>query len=112
MEVFLVVSLIAPAYFFGPVPSFYIANSVLRVSRFAGATGILASIGLWELIQVAQGREFLSLWTRFHPGSSITAMFLFLGWLIGCNGYFLHAGIWDKPGQQRSDVDLLNLEPV
>ncbi len=61
MEVFLVVALIAPVYFFGPVPTFTIAGNVIRASRFAGATGVFAAIGLWELIQVAQGREFLSL---------------------------------------------------
>jgi hypothetical protein len=121
MEVFLIVALIAPAYFFGPyeqeqykteAPTFYMAGNHIRASRVAGAAGILAFIGLWELIQVSQGREFLSLWSRLHAGTAITAMFLLLGWLVGRNGYFLYAGVWDRPGQQMSDIDLLNLDHI
>ena len=39
-------------------------------------------------------------------------MFLWLGWLIGRIGYFSSAGIWDRPGPQRSDIDLLKLENI
>lgn len=39
-------------------------------------------------------------------------MFLLLGWLIGRNGYFLYAGVWDRSGEQRSDIDLLNLDHI
>lgn len=121
IEVFLVAALIAPAFFFGPydhqqyeteVQSLLIARNVIRTSRFAGAAGVLAFIGLWEAIQVSQGREFLSLWTRLHEGSSITAMFLWLGWLVGRSSYFLFMGIWDRPNPQRSDIDFLNLENI
>jgi hypothetical protein len=119
-EVFLVAVLIAPAYFFGPYNhlcenefrKFYMARDVIRTSRFAGAASVLVFMGFWELIQVSQGRDFLSLWTRLHAGSSITAMFLWSGWLIGRLGYFVYAGIWDRPGPQRSDIDLLNLANV
>lgn len=118
MEVFLVVVLIAPAYFFGPydhkqyeteVKTFYIALAVIRNSRFAGAVGILVSIGLWELIQVSQGENSIDTWTRLHGGSAVSAMFLLLGWI---SGYFLSAGIWNRPGPQTSDIDLLNLENI
>lgn len=121
MEVFLVTALIAPAYFFGPydrlqveteVRTFYVARDVIRTSRFAGAAGVLAFVGLWGLIQVSQGRDFLSLWSHLHGGSSFTVMFLWLGWLIGRSSYFMFAGIWDRPGPQRSDIDLLNLENI
>jgi hypothetical protein len=120
LVVLLVAALIAPAYFFGPYNhlhetefrKFFIARNVIRTSRFAGAAGVLVFIGLWELIQVSQGRDFLSLWTHLHAGSSITAMFLWLGWLIGRIGYFSSAGIWDRPGPQRSDIDLLKLENI
>ena len=121
MELFLVTTLIAPAYFFGPfdhlqheseVRRFYITRAAIRTSRLAGAVGVLASIALWESIQVSQGRDFLSLWTRLHPGSSITFMFLWFGWLIGRMSYFLNVGVWDIPGSQRPDIDLLNLESV
>jgi hypothetical protein len=117
--VFLVALLIAPVFFFGSddhqryeAQSFSIARKVIQTSRFAGVAGVLAFIGLWEVIQVSQGREFLSLWTRLHPGSSITVMFLWIGWLVGRSGYFLSAGIWDTPGLQRSDIDVLNLEEL
>jgi hypothetical protein len=118
--VLLVAALIAPAYFFGRsnylhktgFGKLYIASNVIRTSRFAGAAGVLLFIGLWELIQVSQGREFLSQWTGLYAGSSIAAMFLWAGWLVGRIGYFLFAGVWDRPGPQRSDIDLLNLENI
>jgi len=121
MEVFLVVVLIAPAYFFGPydhkqyeteVKTFYIALAVIRNSRFAGAVGILVSIGLWELIQVSQGENSMDTWIRLDGGSAVLPMFLLLGWISGRSGYFLSAGIWNRPGPQKSDIDLLNLENI
>lgn len=117
--VFLVALLVAPVFFFGSsdhqsyeVQSFSIAREIVKNSRFAGVAGMLAFVGLWEVIQVSQGREFLSLWTRLHPGTSITVMFLWIGWLAGRSGYFLSAGIWDTPGLQESDIDVLNLEKL
>jgi hypothetical protein len=120
MGVFLVAVLIAPVIFFGPYnhldetefQKFYLTRNVIRTSRFAGAAGVLVFIGLWELIQVSQGRDFLSIWVRLYAGSSITAMFLWSGWLVGRIGYFLSVGIWDRPGPERSDVDLLDLEDI
>ncbi len=35
-----------------------------------------------------------------------------MGWICGRFGYFISAGIWDKPGPQRSEIDLLNLEDL
>ena len=116
---FITWALMVPAYFFGPfdrqqykteVRSFYIPRNVIRVSRFAGAAGVLACVGLWELLMVAQGRDFVTTWIRFYDNSATTALFLLLGWFGGRFGYFVFAGIWDKPGPQRSDIDLLNLE--
>jgi hypothetical protein len=121
IEVFLVATLLAPVYFFAPydhqehetkVQPFSIPRNIIRISRLAGLVGVLVFMGLWEIIQVSQGRDFLSLWTRIHPGSPITAMFLYSGWLIGRSGYFLFAGIWEEPLPQRSDVDLLDLEKI
>ncbi len=118
---FLVFVLITPAYFFGPfdrqnykteVRAFYIPRTVIRRSRFAGAAGLLAFVGLWELLLVLQGHTLFSPWTRLHDGTAATSLFLLLGWISGRFGYFLFAGIWDKPGPQRSDIDLLNLENI
>ena len=118
---FLVFFLIGPAYFFGPfdrqhyeteVRTFYVRRNVIRVSRFAGAAGVLAFAGLWELLMVFQGRDLVTLWIRLHDASATMALLLLLGWVIGRNMYFLSAGIWDKPGPQRSDIDLLNLEEL
>ena len=119
IELFLVVVLIAPAYFFDRQDqqpgetenqSFFVSRDAVRTSRFAGASGFLVSVGLWELIQVAQGKDFLSNWTSLHGGTSITAIFLLLGWLAGRSSYFLSIGIWDKPTPERDSIDLLNLE--
>ncbi len=118
---FLVLVLIAPAYFFGPfdrqhhereIRAFYIPRNLIRVSRFAGAAGILAFVGFWELIMVLQGHTLVSPWIRLHDGSAVTPLFLLLGWFGGRSIYFVYAGIWDKPGPQRSDIDLLNLEDI
>ncbi len=118
---FLVLFLIVPAYFFGPfdrqqyeteVRTFYIPCNVIRVSRFAGAAGVLAFVGVWELLLVLQGHTLVSPWIRLHDGSAATALFLLLGWLFGRFGYFIFAGIWDKPGPQRSNIDLLNLDDI
>ncbi len=118
---FLVFVLIVPAFFFGPfdrqqyeteVRTFYIPRNVIRVSRLAGAAGVLAFIGLWELIQVFEGEDLLTPWIRLHEDSATTTLLLLLGWISGRFGYFLFAGIWDKPGPQRSDIDLLNLENI
>jgi hypothetical protein len=121
MEVFLVVVLIAPAYFFGrydhkqyesEVRAFSIDIAVIRNSRFAGAAGILVSIGLWELIQVSQGENSIDTWIRLHGGTAVSAMFLLLGWISGRTSYFMSAGIWNRPGPKTSDIDLLNLEKL
>jgi hypothetical protein len=121
IEVFLVAVLIAPAYFFDRQDqqhsetenqSSFVNRDAIRTSRFAGVTGILAFVGLWELIQVTQGREFLSTWAILYGGSSITAMFLLLGWFAGRIGYFLSTGIWNSSAPERENVDLLNLENI
>jgi len=118
---FFVIALIAPAYFFGPfdrqhhereIRAFYIPSNIIRVSRFAGAAGVLAFVVLWELILVLLGHTLVSPWIRLHDGSAITPLFLLLGWISGRGAYFLRAGIWQKPGPQRSDIDLLNLEDL
>jgi len=118
---FLVFGLMVPAYFFGPfdrqhyeteVRTFYIPRKIIRIRRFAGAAGVLVFVGLWELILVSQGQDLLYAWIRFHDGSATTALFLLLGWIGGRNCYVGSAGIWDRPGPQRSDVDLLNLEAI
>ena len=118
---FIAWGLIMPAYFVGPfdrqqykteVRTFYIPRNVIRVSRFAGAAGILAFIGLWELMLVLQGHSLVSPWIRLHDGSAATPLFLLMGWVFSRMGYFLYAGIWDKPGPQRSDIDLLNLDNI
>ena len=118
---FLVFGLMVPAYFFGPfdrqqyeteVRTFYIPRNIIRISRFTGAVGVLTFVGLWELILVSQGQELLNPWIRFHEGSATTVLFLLLGWLGGRNLYVGSAGIWDRPGPQRSDIDLLNLEAI
>ncbi len=81
-------------------------------SRFAGAVGVLAYIGLWELLMVAQGSDPVTHWIRLHDGSAPMALMLLLGWLAGRFFYFAFAGVYATPGPQRSDVDLLNLENI
>ncbi len=118
---FIAFSLMVPAYFFGPfdrqqykteVRTFYIPRNVIRVSRLAGAAGVLAFIGLWELMLVLQGHSLVSPWIPLHDGSAATLLFLLMGWVFSRVGYFLYAGIWHKPGPQRSDIDLLNLDNI
>ncbi len=118
---FITWALMVPAYFFGPfdrqqyeteVRTFYISRNNIRVSRFAGAAGVLMFIGLWELLMVFQGRDFVTSWIRLYDNSATMALVLLLGWFTGRFGYFSFAGIWDKPGPQRSDIDLLNLENI
>jgi hypothetical protein len=119
MGIFLLAVLMAPTYFFDiknqpqdqtSALLFEIDSDVIRASRLSGAIGVLASAGLWEIIQFSQGKVFLSAWNQFYGGSSITVMFLWLGWLSGRTNYFWFAGIWDKPGPEVSSIDLLNLE--
>ena len=120
IEVFLVAVLIAPAYFFDRQDhqheqgnqSSFLSREAIWISRFAGVTGIFVSAGLWELIQISQGREFLSTWANLYEGSSITAMFLLLGWLMGRGTYFLSTGIWDRSTPEPENIDLLNLESI
>jgi len=64
------------------------------------------------LIQVSQGENSINTWIRLDGGSAVSAMFLLLGWITGRSGYFLSAGIWNRPGPQKSDIDLLNLESI
>ena len=118
---FLVLVLITPAYFFGPFDrqhyeretrAFYIPRNLIRVSRFAGAAGVLAFVGLWEFILVLDGHTLVSPWIRLYDNSATMALFLLLGWFFGRFGYFIFAGIWDKHGPQKSDIDLLNLEDI
>ena len=68
---FLVFFLMVPAYFFGPfdrqhlereIQAFYIPRNFIRVSRVAGAAGILAFAGLFELILVLDGHTLVSPW--------------------------------------------------
>ena len=121
IEVFLVAVLIAPAYFFDRQDhqhdqkenqSYFLDREAIRISRFAGVTGILASACVWELIQISQDREFLSTWTNLYEGSSIIAMFLLLGWLVGRSTYFLSKGIWDRSTPEPENIDLLDLESI
>jgi len=118
---FLVIVLITPAYFFGPfdrqnyeaeVQTFCIPRNDIRISRFAGVAGVLTFVGLWELLLISQGHTAVSPWIQLHDGTSATALFLLLGWISGRFGYFIYAGIWHKPGPQKSDIDLLNLEKI
>jgi len=65
------------------------------------------------LVQASQGHDLIQPWIRLTDDTAAIALLLFLGWLIGRNGYLLMgAGIWNKPGPQRSDIDLLNLENI
>ena len=66
---FFVLVLITPAYFFGPfdrqhheteIRAFYIPRNLIRVSRFTGAAGVLAFVGLWALILVLDGHTLVS----------------------------------------------------
>ena len=118
---FVVFALMLPVYLFGPfdrqqykteIRTFYIPRNTIRISRFTGAAGVLASVALWELIVVAQGDDLLYAWTRFDDGSVTTVLFLMLGWLGGRTYYIASTGVWDRPVPQKSDVDLLNLEAI
>lgn len=84
----------------------------IRRSRFAGAVGVLAYIGLWELLMVAQGSDPVTHWIRLHDGSAPMALMLLLGWFAGRFSYFASAGFYATPGPQKSDIDLLNLENI
>ncbi|GBF30218.1 hypothetical protein MnTg04_00156 [bacterium MnTg04] len=84
----------------------------IRRSRFAGAAGLLAYVGLWELLMVALGSNPVTHWIRLHDGSAPMALMLLLGWLGGRFLYFAFAGFYATPGPQKSDIDLLNLENI
>ena len=84
----------------------------IRRSRFAGAAGVLGTVGMWELLMVSMGRGLLTPWIRLQNNSAEVILTLLLGWFIGRNLYFFFEGFYDSPGPQRSDIDLLNLEKV
>ncbi len=86
-------------------------RDAIRRSRFAGAAGVLASLGLHEMFFLAQGSDLLTPWIRLQQGSATMALGVLLGWFARF-GYFAFAGFWNTPGPQKSDVDLLNLENV
>ncbi len=94
------------------VQGLHMPRDAIRVSRFAGAVGVIAFVGLWQLLQVFQGQDFVTPWLRFHRLSATAALFLLLGWLAGRRIYLWSVVIRNTPGPQKSDIDLLNLEDL
>ncbi len=87
-------------------------RDAIRVSRFAGAAGVLAFCGMLELILLFEGEDLVTPWIRLNDASATFAVTLLSGWLAFRTGYFMFAGFWDTPGPQKSDIDLLNLESI
>ncbi|MCZ6544346.1 MAG: hypothetical protein O6913_01395 [Chloroflexi bacterium] len=94
------------------VQGLHMPRDAIRVSRFAGAVGIIAFVGLWQLLQVFQGQDLVTPWLRFHRLSATAALFLLLGWLTGRRTYLMYVVLRDAPGPQRSDIDLLDLKDL
>ena len=94
------------------VQGLYMPSDAIRISRFAGAGGVVVFAVLWELIQISQGEEPLTLWVRLHNGTASTVLFLLLGWLAGRRLYLTSVAVRNSPGPQESDIDLLDLEDL
>ncbi len=94
------------------VQSLHMPSDAIRTSRFAGAVGFVAFMGLWELIQLVQGRDPLSQWVPLHDGSASAALFLILGWFVGRRLYLASVVVRNAPGPQESHIDLLSLEDL
>lgn len=94
------------------VQSLHMPSDAIRTSRFAGAVGFLVFVGLWELLQLVQGRDPLTQWARLHDGSASAVLFLLVGWIAGRRLYLTSVMVQKAPGPQESDIDLLNLEDL
>ena len=94
------------------VRALHVPRDKIPRSRFAGAAGILAYAGLWELLMVALGSDPVTHWIRLHDGSAPMALMLLLGWFAGRLFYFGFTGFYATPRLQKSDIDLLNLENI
>jgi len=76
-------------------------RDAIRVSRLAGAAGVLALFGMLELILLFEGEDLVTPWIRLNDGSATLAVTLLSGWLAFRTGYVAFAGFWDTPGPQK-----------
>ena len=114
--------LVVPRYMLAPLVSdrhetevraLQLPRATISVSRFTGAVGVLAFVGLWELLMVLQGRVLFMSWSRIHDNSATMALFLLLGWSVGRASYLSFARVYGyTPLPQRSEIDLLNLNDL
>ncbi len=84
----------------------------IRRSRLGGAAGVLAFIGMLEVIFVAKGDPLVDPWIQLHDRTVTMALVLLLGWFMGRGIYFEFMSTSYRPRPQRSDIDLLNLEDL
>ncbi len=94
------------------IRAFHMPRDTIRVSRFAGAAGVLAFFGVMEVILVVIGYPIVGSWIRLHDNSATMTLFVLLGWLFGRGSYLSLMSTSRLPRPQRSDIDLLNLEDL
>ena len=94
------------------VRALHMPRDTIRVSRFAGAAGVLGFFGVVEVILVVNGDPLVGSWIQLHDGSATMTLFVLMGWLFGRGSYFSLTSTFQLPRPQRPDIDLLNLENI
>ncbi len=82
----------------------------IRRSRLGGAAGVLAFVGMLEVIFLVNGDPLVVPWIHLHDGSVTMALVLLMGWFLGRGIYFEFMSTSHRPRPQRSEIDLLNLD--
>ncbi len=94
------------------VRALHLSRDKIRRSRFAGAAGVLAYVGVVEATLVVNGAPLAGSWMRLHDASASMALAVLLGWFFGRSCYLSLTSSSQLPRPQRSDIDLLNLENI
>ena len=92
------------------VRALHLPRDKIRRSRLGGAAGVLAFVGLTEVIIFINGDPLVVPWIQLHDRSVTMALVMLMGWFLGRGIYFEFSSTAQRPRLQRSDIDLLNLE--